>query len=63
MTVAERRKASPAAVSSTWRVVRRSSWTPTASSSWRMAMLSAGWLTNSRSAARVKLSSCATATK
>jgi hypothetical protein len=60
---AERANARPASVSSTRRPPRTSSCAPTLASSWRTAMLSAGWPTNSASAARVKLWAAVTARK
>src|SRR5690242_18946924 len=54
---------SPAGVRSTRRVVRSSSRTPSRDSSRPIALDSGGWAMPSRSAARVKLSSSATATK
>ena len=53
----------PASVSSTCRVVRVNSSTPSSPSSWRIAALSGDAAMCSRSAAREKLSSSATATK
>src|SRR5579863_1942034 len=57
------RKASPAAVSSTVRVLRWIRQTPIRSSSRRMLLLITDWLAWNCSDARVKLRDCATATK
>src|SRR6185437_12983520 len=55
--------AAPAAVSSTWRRSRRNSWARSVVSRPRICLLRAGCDRCRRSAARVKLSSSATATK
>ena len=57
------RNSFPASVSSTERLERFSSAVPSWRSSWRMAWLSGGWDMLSRSAARPKCSSSATAMK
>ena len=57
------RNSSPAAVSSTRRLVRANSRVDSASSSWRTRLVTDDWVWNRRSAARVKLDSWATATK
>lgn len=56
-------RASPTAVNRTVRRSRSNRTTPSRFSSIRICLLSAGWETNSRSAARVKLNSSATAVK
>jgi hypothetical protein len=53
---------SPASVSSTSPEPRSKIFTPSSSSSLRTEALRLGWLTNERSAARLKLRSSATAT-
>ncbi len=57
------RKALPAAVRATPRLVRSRSWTPSVSSSWRICELRTCWATCTLRAAAVKLASSATATK
>ena len=63
MARARGRKRSPAAVSSTLRVVRWNSTTPISASSALICWDSGGWAICSRSAARPKCASSATATK
>jgi hypothetical protein len=53
----------PASVSLTSRLVRTKRVVPSSCSRWRIAMLSGGWAMCRRSAARLKLSSSATAMK
>ena len=55
--------ASPAGVSGTERRSRRKTRSPSSASSRRICWLTAGWAIRSRSAARVKCASSATATK
>ncbi|CUI91357.1 Uncharacterised protein [Achromobacter xylosoxidans] len=56
------RNSSPAAVSSTRRLVRANSRVASASSSWRTRLVTDDWVWNRRLPAWVKLDSCATAT-
>ena len=63
VSLAAARKASPAGVRATPRLLRSSSRVPTASSSFLIWELSTCWATWTWSAAAVKLSSSATATK